>query len=359
MQTSRNRRRSLRSSSDRRPGSRLQRLVGVEALDGLLEAVAADEPHGVVGPAVGVGAQAVDRDDPRVLQPAGDLGLEQEPLAADRVVGVVVEDLLQRHLAVQLRVEGHEDGAQAAPGVGPEDAEPLAVGGGRADGVAGGAVGVVVGAGSSRSRRWASVAVDVGVADPGQALAGRAAGGDGGQALLGVAAVLLEVQGDQGLDARRAASASRSPRATRWSASGRALSRVQAWKAATSWPWSIRPFCRASRPKSRSRSAAMAAMGRASREAGAGGGRSAPDVGGLRPGRAGSVGLSHDGSAQAAPPRPIGPPARSTAPWLRLRAGAVSWAAVRERLIPGFVSRYASAVFHAEAHSAGRQANSG
>ena len=107
----------------------------MEALDGLLEAVAADEPHGVVGPAVGVGAQAVDRDDARVLQPAGDLGLEQEPLAADRVVGVVVEDLLERHLAVQLGVEGDEDGAQAAPGVGPEDAEPLAVGGGRADGV--------------------------------------------------------------------------------------------------------------------------------------------------------------------------------------------------------------------------------
>ena len=51
-------------------------------LDRLLEAVAADEPHGVVGPAVGVGAQAVDRHDAGVLQPAGDLGLEQEPLAA-------------------------------------------------------------------------------------------------------------------------------------------------------------------------------------------------------------------------------------------------------------------------------------
>ena len=35
----------------------------------------------------------------------------------------------------------------------------------------------------------------------GEALAGGLAGGDGGQALLGVAAVLLEVQGDQGLDA--------------------------------------------------------------------------------------------------------------------------------------------------------------
>ena len=50
------------------------------AVDGLLEAVAPDEPHGVVRPAVGVGAQAVDRHDAGVLQPAGDLGLEQEPL---------------------------------------------------------------------------------------------------------------------------------------------------------------------------------------------------------------------------------------------------------------------------------------
>ena len=123
-------------------GVALQRLVGVEAVDGLLEAVAADEPHGVVGPAVGVGAQAVDRDDAGVLQAAGDLGLEQEAGAAGRVVGVAVEDLLERHLAVQLGVERHEDGAQAAAGVRPEDAEPLAVAGGRADGVAGRAVGV-------------------------------------------------------------------------------------------------------------------------------------------------------------------------------------------------------------------------
>ena len=144
----------------------LQRRVGVEVRDGLLEAVAPDEPHRVVRAAVGVGAQAVDRDDARVLQPAGDLGLEQEPLAAGRVVGVVVEDLLERHLAVQLGVERHEDGAQAAPGVGPEDAEPLAVAGGRADGV-----GRRCGRRRRRARSrpeptWASVALDVGVAEP-------------------------------------------------------------------------------------------------------------------------------------------------------------------------------------------------
>ena len=118
--------------------------IAVEPLDRLLEAVALDEPHRVVRPAAGVGAQAVDRDDAGVLQPAGDLGLDQEPLAADRVVGVMVEDLLERHLAVQLAIQRHEHGAQAAPGMGPQDAEPLAVGGSRADGIAAGAVGVVV-----------------------------------------------------------------------------------------------------------------------------------------------------------------------------------------------------------------------
>ena len=64
-------------------------------VDGLLEALAADEPHGIVGPALVVGPQAVDRDDARVLQPAGDLGLEQEAGAAGGVVGVLGLDLLE------------------------------------------------------------------------------------------------------------------------------------------------------------------------------------------------------------------------------------------------------------------------
>jgi hypothetical protein len=46
-----------------------------------------------------------------VLQPASDLGLDQEPLAALRVVGVVVEHLLERDLAVQFGVKGDEDRA--------------------------------------------------------------------------------------------------------------------------------------------------------------------------------------------------------------------------------------------------------
>ena len=38
-----------------------------------------------------------------------------EPLAAARVVGVLVEDLFERHLTMQLAVERDEDGAQTAP----------------------------------------------------------------------------------------------------------------------------------------------------------------------------------------------------------------------------------------------------
>ena len=137
---------------------------------------------------------------PGVLQPAGDLGLEQEPLAAGRVVGVVVEDLLERDLAVQLAVERHEHRPQPAPGVRPQDAEPLAVAGRRADGVGGRAVGIAVLGRAVPGGHMAERRLDIRVAEPGQALARRLAGRHGGQALLDVA-VLLEVQGDQRLEA--------------------------------------------------------------------------------------------------------------------------------------------------------------
>ena len=263
LQTSMNRRSSRRSSSDRRPGSVLQRLVGVEAVDGLLERFAADEPHGVVGAAVGVGAQAVDGDDAGVLQAAGDLGLDEEPPAAGRVVGVLLEDLLERDLAVQFAVEGHEDGAEPAAGVRAEDAEPLSIGGGRADGVIGGAVGidraVVLGRTAARTdavkRR-----PDVGIAQSGQALA-RA------DLPAGTAARLCSTSPPWAsmCTAARASTAARRaalrcPRAMRWSARERDLSQVQAWNAATSCACWIKPFCRASKPKRRWRSAATAAM---------------------------------------------------------------------------------------------------
>jgi hypothetical protein len=61
----------------KRPAARvgLQSLVAVEPLDGLLEAAALDEPHGVIGSAPDVLAQPVDRHDPGVFESAGHLGL--------------------------------------------------------------------------------------------------------------------------------------------------------------------------------------------------------------------------------------------------------------------------------------------
>src|SRR5262245_1737793 len=58
--------------------------------------------------------------------------------------GQLAPDLLEGHLAVQLAVQRHEDGPQAAAGMRPEDAEPLALGGGRADRVGGGAIGIIL-----------------------------------------------------------------------------------------------------------------------------------------------------------------------------------------------------------------------
>ena len=86
----------------------------MKAIDHFLQAVAADEPHGVVGPAVAVGTQCIDWHDSGVFEAASHFRLQQEAGAAGRIVGVAVENLLQCHLAMQLRVEGDEDGAQAA-----------------------------------------------------------------------------------------------------------------------------------------------------------------------------------------------------------------------------------------------------
>ena len=67
-----------------------------------------------------------------MLEPAGDLGLQQEPRAAVGVVGALGLDLLQRHLALELGVERDRDLADAPLGMRPEDAEPHALGRGHA-----------------------------------------------------------------------------------------------------------------------------------------------------------------------------------------------------------------------------------
>jgi hypothetical protein len=122
----------------------LERHVTLKAVDRFLERVAADEPHGVERPAVGEVSQAIYGNDAWMLEAAGDLGLGQESLAALRVVGVVVEHLLERHLTVHFGVEGNEHRPQAAAGMWAQHAESQAIRGGGADAVAGRAAGIVV-----------------------------------------------------------------------------------------------------------------------------------------------------------------------------------------------------------------------
>ncbi len=92
----------------------------------LLERDAADQLLRVVGDAVGMRAQLVDRDDVWMLELAGDAGLADEArggglrLAARRRAGPAVgvgQQLLQRDLAAQVLVEGEQHARLAAAAV--------------------------------------------------------------------------------------------------------------------------------------------------------------------------------------------------------------------------------------------------
>ena len=77
-----------------------------------------------------------------MFEAAGDLGLEQKPGSTGWIVGVAIEDLLERHLAIQLGIECHEHRPQAPLGVWPQHAEPLAFRGRCADGMAAGTLAI-------------------------------------------------------------------------------------------------------------------------------------------------------------------------------------------------------------------------
>src|SRR5262245_49169677 len=62
-------------------------LARVEVLDGFLEALPLDQPHGVERLAPDVPAQAVDWNYARMFKPAGDLGFEQETGATAGIIG--------------------------------------------------------------------------------------------------------------------------------------------------------------------------------------------------------------------------------------------------------------------------------
>jgi len=78
------------------------------------ECLPSDEPHDVIGTAVGVTSEAVYRNDSRVLQPPGDLRLAFEAGPAHRVVGKARLHLLESDFPPQLHVVSHVDVAQPA-----------------------------------------------------------------------------------------------------------------------------------------------------------------------------------------------------------------------------------------------------
>ena len=178
-----------------------ERFIGVEAVDRLLEAISFDEPHGIERAAVGVSSQAVDRHDARMLQPAGDFRFEHEPLAAGRVVGVLLQDLLERHFAMELLIESNEHRPQAAAGMRAEHPESLAVGCGGADCKSGGAIGFVVDPGRGPGE-MADCGRDVGIGQASQPLARRPSRRDGGQALFDVTAVPVAVRRRESFEQR-------------------------------------------------------------------------------------------------------------------------------------------------------------
>ena len=110
-------------------GSLAARGLGLlEALDGLLETLAADEPHGIERTALTVASQAIHRDHARMLQLPGDLGFEQKAGPAGGVVGLLRQNLLDCDLAMQLAVQRHADHPNTAPGVRPQRVEAAALG---------------------------------------------------------------------------------------------------------------------------------------------------------------------------------------------------------------------------------------
>ena len=73
----------------------------MEPADGLSQAVALDERHGVKGPAVRVPTQLVDWHDARMFQTAGDLGFQYEVATGGGVVSELRSNFLQGHLTAQ------------------------------------------------------------------------------------------------------------------------------------------------------------------------------------------------------------------------------------------------------------------
>ena len=94
------------------------------AAEDLLQRLAAHQPHDEERPVVGGHAQFVDRDDPGVLQPAGDPGLFQKPADDFGLPLVFLQEDLDRGHALELDVPHLVDDAHAPAADHPPDEVP-------------------------------------------------------------------------------------------------------------------------------------------------------------------------------------------------------------------------------------------
>ena len=114
--------------ADRFEDPQQPRAIGVPigaAGEHLGEGLAPDQPHGDVGPAIGEGAQLVDRDDPRMLELAADLRLFDEPTDHLGLVAELLAQHLDRQVATQVGIVPFEDDAHAATADHIEELQPL------------------------------------------------------------------------------------------------------------------------------------------------------------------------------------------------------------------------------------------
>ena len=164
---------------------------------------------------------------------------------------MAVEDLLECDLAIQLGVERDEDDAQTTLGVRPQDSEPLAVGGCRSKGVAGGFPRVAL-VSARRAGHSGESFFNIRAASAGEALACRLLDVQGGQTAFGIAAMPPQVAFNEGIEKVRSVESSRLCR-TSISPIFVPGEPVQAPNAATNSSRVIIPFCRASNPNKSSR----------------------------------------------------------------------------------------------------------
>jgi hypothetical protein len=130
-----------------------------------------------------------------MFQPAGDFGFAQESLPTHWIIGMRIQNLLERDFAVQFFVECHEYRAQSAARMRAQHAESLTIGSSFADCVGDRAIGF--------GRSGADVLkcrLDLGIAERGKFLTRRPTRWNGRQAPLGITAVALQVPRDEGVD---------------------------------------------------------------------------------------------------------------------------------------------------------------